>query len=324
MALITRKPTGATPWPMILIAGVEKAGKSWACAEASSSPLVHRTIWIGIGEDDPDEYAHIPGSDFEIAQHDGTYRGILNVLEQAVQEPGEGGKPNMIVVDSMTRLWDLMKNDMEEIFLKRLRRSKKPIPDDLKLTMDLWNLAGQRWEHIMDTLRSHNGPVLLTSRLNYVTLMDENGKPTKQKDWKVDSHKSLPYDVTGIVQLRERGDVWITGLKSVRFTIPGVQQYAGFSIQDLWAKLGVGEATMSNREHSGAKAVGEETTPAKSQPAPDGAPDDWWHVMLSEIGSIEQLREFYSKTASNPSVAGIPADWKTLINDRSTMFQVAA
>lgn len=325
MALQTRKPTGATPWPMILLAGVEKAGKSWACAEASASPLVGRTIWIGIGEDDPDEYANIPGADFEIAAHDGTYRSILTTLEAAVAEPGIGGKPNMIVVDSMTRLWDLLKNDMEEILLGRLRRNRKPIPDDLKLTMDLWNLAGQRWDHIMDTLRSHKGPVLLTSRLNYVTLMDDKGQPTKQKDWKIDSQKSLPFDVTGIVQLRARGDAWITGLKSVRFTVPGIEPYNGFTVQDLWSKLGVGEAVMADRSHANLHAVGDEEPAKPPAAAPvTGAPDDWWSVMLSEIGEVEGLRDFYNKTKNSPNSPGIPADWANLINARAAEVQQAA
>lgn len=331
MALVTRKPTGATPWPMILLAGVEKAGKSWACAEASSSPLVGRSFWIGIGEDDPDEYANIAGADFEIVAHEGTYRSILNTIAAATAEPGVDGKPNLIIVDSMTRLWDLIKTDMEEILIARLKKARKPIPDDLKLSMDLWNLAGQRWDHIMDTLRAHKGPVLLTSRLNYVTLMDEKGQPTKQKDWKVDSQKSLPFDVTGIVQLRARGDVWITGLKSVRFTVPGMEPYNGFSVQDLWAKLGVGESVMADRSHANLRAVADDSKPSApaqqaqpAQPAPQGVPEDWWFVMLSEFSNVEGLRDFYNRTKSAPNTQGVPADWANLINARATDLQAAA
>lgn len=322
MALATRKPTGLTPWPMLLIAGVEKAGKSWSCAEASGSPLVHRTFWVGVGEDDPDEYANVPGADFEIAPHDGTYRGILNVLEEAVNEPSPEGKANMIVLDSASRLWDLIKNDMEEILLGRLRRKKQPIPDDLKLSMDLWNLAAQRWDHIMDTLRAHRGPVLITARLNYVTLMDDKGQPTKAKDWKVEAQKSLPYDVSGIIQLRARGDAWIMGLKSTRFTLDEPDIYPKFSVQDLWSKLGVGETPMADRTHATVRAVDSEApTPVV---ASTGRPDDWWFVTLSEVQTTEGLREFYRGTAANPTGQGVPADWKELLTARAEEFKAAA
>ena len=114
MSLKTRKPTGLAPWPITLVAGAEKAGKSWSAAEASGSDLIGRTLWIGIGEDDPDEYALIPGANFEIVEHAGTYRSILDELTNAVAEP-QGDKPTLIVVDSMTRLWDLIVSDVQEI-----------------------------------------------------------------------------------------------------------------------------------------------------------------------------------------------------------------
>ena len=57
--LRTRRPSGKPSWPIVLIAGAEKAGKSWACAAASGSDLIGRTLWIGLGEDDPDEYANL-------------------------------------------------------------------------------------------------------------------------------------------------------------------------------------------------------------------------------------------------------------------------
>ena len=77
MTLQTRKPTGIPSWPIVLLTGVEKSGKTYAAAAASASEMVGRTLWLGIGEDDPDEYGAIPGTRFEIVVHDGTYRSIL-------------------------------------------------------------------------------------------------------------------------------------------------------------------------------------------------------------------------------------------------------
>ena len=218
MSLKTRKPTGLAPWPITLVAGAEKAGKSWSAAEASGSDLIGRTLWVGIGEDDPDEYALIPGANFEIVEHAGTYRSILDELTNAVAEP-QGDKPTLIVVDSMTRLWDLIVGDVQEIANRRAREKarkyNKPVSDDdVQISMDLWNTAKQRWEHVIDTLRFHTGPVVLTARLKQVTVMGADGKPTTEKTWKIEAEKSLPYDVGAIVELPARGEAYLSGVAS--------------------------------------------------------------------------------------------------------------
>ena len=51
-----RKPTGAVPYPVILIEGEEKAGKSYAAALLSTSPRVGATYWLDLGEGSADEY----------------------------------------------------------------------------------------------------------------------------------------------------------------------------------------------------------------------------------------------------------------------------
>ena len=43
--LVTRKPSGLPSWPVILLAGREKTGKSYHAALASSSALIGRTFW---------------------------------------------------------------------------------------------------------------------------------------------------------------------------------------------------------------------------------------------------------------------------------------
>jgi hypothetical protein len=184
MALTTRQPTGLPSWPILLIAGVEKAGKSWACAEASSSDLIDRTLWIGVGEDDPDEYGAIPGARFEIVEHDGTYRAILGAIEAARNEPTPNGKPHLIVLDSATRLWDLLCDSAQAEANRRAARKaqqqNRRAPDaDVPISMDLWNVAKSRWGHILDALRDHQGPVILTARLDEVTVVNDKGDPTK-------------------------------------------------------------------------------------------------------------------------------------------------
>jgi len=56
MALKTRKPTGLSAWPMILVDGIPKAGKSCMSYELSASDKVGRTFVFAIGERSVDEY----------------------------------------------------------------------------------------------------------------------------------------------------------------------------------------------------------------------------------------------------------------------------
>ena len=84
MTIKTRKPTGKAPWPMLLLAGVQKSGKSYACAAFSASDLIDRTFYIEVGEGSADQYGALPGARYEIVEHDGSWQGILAACEAAV------------------------------------------------------------------------------------------------------------------------------------------------------------------------------------------------------------------------------------------------
>ncbi|WP_058629185.1 AAA family ATPase [Microbacterium testaceum] len=246
MPLATRKPTGRPSWPILLLAGREGAGKTFAALSASASPLVGRALYIGVGEDDPDEYSMIPGVDFDIVVHDGTYPGILNAIKAAAEEPS-GDHPNLIVVDSMSRLWTLIQDNVQAIANKRAK-GRRNANGDFTISMDLWNLAADQWNDVMNAIRLHQGPVVLTARLDPVTVM-ENGQPTGAKEWKVQAHKSLVFDAAGVVEMRERGQFLITKLKSIRVMLEGPRQYPGFTVAKLWNDLGLGDG-VGERGHA--------------------------------------------------------------------------
>jgi hypothetical protein len=257
----TRRPTGLPSWPILLLAGAEKSGKSYSCAQASGSDLIGRTLWIGIGEDDPDEYGNVTGANFEIVEHDGTYRDILAAVEWATQQPQVDGKPNLIVVDSMTRLWDLLCDMAQDAANRRAaekaRKANRPAPaDEADIHMDLWNVAKGRWANVMDAIRAHQGPSLVTARLEEVAVM-VNGQPARDgsKGLKVKAEKSLPYDVGGIVQMPERGKAYLTGVRTTRMNIPERIPLPKFMVDKLWRDLGLRDAQVGDRQHSGVKVV---------------------------------------------------------------------
>ena len=257
MALNTRPLTGKTSWPVLLLAGVEKTGKTYQAIKASASPMVGRTFLITVGEDIPEEYAGIEGSRAEVVPHDGTYRDILRAVVEASIEPrGKDGKPNLVILDSATRVWNLLSEAAQETANERARKKGRTVGvDGADVTVDLWNTATQRWNHILDALRDHDGPSIVTARLDEVTVMDSAGKPTKDKHWKVQGQKNLPYDVGAIVQLRAYGQAYITGVRSLKFRpAPGelTPMAPDWSVDSLWRALGLEDTkSIGDRPHAG-------------------------------------------------------------------------
>jgi len=237
MTLITRRPTGRPSWPITVLAGREGAGKTWAALSASASPLVGRTLAVTIDEDQPDEYGAIPGADFDIVQHDGTARGILDVLDEMEKEPDVDGKPTLWVIDSGGRFWDLLSTNAQT---KANGRKNNTRGDDSPISIDLWNEAAKQWKQFYDRLRRHNGPVIITSRLEQVVVM--NGKnPTTEREWKIQGYKTLPYDAQVIVEMPERGEYLIRKVKSTRFTLTQKTPKPDFTMDWLWGVLGLAD-----------------------------------------------------------------------------------
>lgn len=289
MSVTTRRPTGKPSWPIMLIAGAEKTGKTWSAATATTSPHIGRTFWIGVGEDDPDEYGAIPGADFEIVSHDGTYRGILAAITACVREPRVDGRPTLLVVDSMSRLWHLLGDMAQAEADKRARRKGATGDGSADIAMDLWNAAAQRWAHVMDVLRAHDGPVILTARLDVVTVVDGAGKPTKAKDRKVVAHKTLPYDAGVIVELDGVGDAYVTGVRSLRFRPERERTpVPDFSVEGLWDRLG---------------CLDGDEPPQRSHQSVSAHTD--WQMAIDAATSLDDVRSLWKEAAANGALPGI-------------------
>lgn len=243
MALKKRKPNGQASWPTTLLAGMQGSGKSYGIALASASPLIGQTLWIPIGERDPEEFALVRDAEgnparFEIVEHDGTYASILQAVRDAVAEPTVDGKPNLIAVDSMTRLWTLIQENAQATANRRAKTIRNPQTGDYGITADLWNEAASQWSKVVTPLLTHQGPVILTARLDQVTVM-ENGQPTTQKTWKVQGHKSLPFDVDAEVHMYSRGEFVLNMLKSVANPLDRPRPVPDFTVPWLWEQIGV-------------------------------------------------------------------------------------
>jgi hypothetical protein len=235
-ALRTRKPTGRVPWPLILIEGGEKSGKSWACAQFSTSDRIGQMYWIDLGEGSADEYGAIPGANYLVVEHDGTWAGILGavtgVRDEARRAADTDQPPVVLVIDSMTAEWDLHKDWASDKARRRheakVRNSNgrvKPLADgeEPKISMDLWNEANGRHRKLMTILMTFPGIVLITGRGKDVAALDEKGNPiANTRDYRVEGHKTLGFDVSCWIRLDRSKPGTIVGLRSVHLGVrPG-------------------------------------------------------------------------------------------------------
>ncbi len=229
-ALRTRPPTGLVPYPVVLIEGEEKAGKSYACAVLSASKRVGQTFWLDLAEGAADEYAAIPGADYLVVDHDGSYADVLAqvlaVKEAAAKAKTAGEPPTVLVVDSMTALWDMLK-DWASGRAKGSATNRRRLADDpnaeVVITMNLWNDATSRYNKVNNALLTFPGIVLLTARGKVVAQMDDAGKPVEgRKDYRVEGHKSLPWNASLWVRMSRTSPPLVIGARSVHVgLIPG-------------------------------------------------------------------------------------------------------
>ena len=233
-ALKTRRPTGRVPWPLILIEGGEKSGKSWACAQFSASTRTGQMYWIDLGEGSADEYGAIPGADYLVVDHDGTWasiQGAVDAVKAEAQRAAAAGEPPVVlVIDSMTAEWDHLKDWASDKARQRhntkARKYGKPqlaADEEPKISMDLWNEAGARHRKLMTALMTFPGIVLVTARGKEVAAMDDKGSPIAgSKEYKVEGHKTLGFDVSCWIRLDRSKPGTVVGLRSVHLGVrPG-------------------------------------------------------------------------------------------------------
>ncbi|MFF9901215.1 hypothetical protein [Streptomyces longispororuber] len=256
-ARTSRKPTGLPNPPMMLLVGPEKTGKSYAAAQGTSSALIGMTYWIEIGgtEGTANYYGRIEGARYEIVPHNGTYQDILDAIRWAVAQPSVDGKPNMIVVDNMTALWDMLSDEQALYARRRAERKAQQnhrrapsLDEPVVVDSDLWNRAKDRWGEVLWLLRRHAGPTLLLARQEIVTAF-ENDKPTREKTRKIKAERNLPAAVDAIVELHTYGEAHLTGVRTLHWDITPGQSipFPDFTVDTLLRRLGFEEAVATRQ-----------------------------------------------------------------------------
>lgn len=302
--LATRKPTGAVPYPLVLIEGGEKTGKSYACAALSASKRVGRTFWLDIGEGAADEYGAIPGADYDILCHDGTWESIIGQVRAAKAEAqraaAAGEPPAVLVVDSITAEWELLKDWASDRARKSHTNREKLARDpnaEVTVPMNCWNDAASRHRQLMTLLMTFPGIVAVTARGGEVAAVGGDGKPIEgQKAYRVEGHKSLAYDATVWVRLSHNGAPVVVGARSVHHGIrPGIDPRQ--TLPDDWSlEWLVFDTLRCDPEQAHVRDLVE---PKTGVPDPDAMVEEACHPRTD----VERLRELW-RQAKAAGLAG--------------------
>lgn len=243
--LITRPATGKPVWPTILLAGKPKSGKSYACATAASYPMITETLWVSVGEHDADALGAIGGPSMNLVHHDNTPAGVTTAITACGHHATNTTGTTLLVVDSITPVWQMLCDAAQDTANTRAAARGKN-PDEAHISMDLWNVAKSAWRRMIAAIRAFPGPVLLTARMDEVTVMDGGGRPTKDKQWKIRAESDVAFEVDVVVQMRSRTEVLITHVRSLVMTDTTEAVAQPFSVGHLWAALGMSPETMTN------------------------------------------------------------------------------
>ncbi|MEX5718408.1 hypothetical protein [Geodermatophilus maliterrae] len=225
--LKTRQPTGRVPWPCILLEGEEKAGKSWALAQFSTSDKIGALYWIDLNEGAGDEYGAIPGANYQIIEHDGSYAAVLAAVQAVkahARRAADAGEPPVVLgIDTGSAIWDGLKDWASDRAAKSARNRellKRDPNAEITISQNLWNDAGSRWRKLQTELLTFPGIVVVTARGKEVTEVDANGRPIEgQKTWSVQTHREFPYAASVWVRLRRGRRPLIVGARSVHVGI---------------------------------------------------------------------------------------------------------
>src|SRR3954468_2262955 len=225
--LKTRQPTGRVPWPCILLEGEEKAGKSWALAQFSSSDRIGALYWIDLNEGAADEYGAVPGANYQLVEHDGSYAAVLaavQAIKAEARRAADAGEPPVVLgIDTGSAIWDGLKDWASDRAARSARNRellKRDPNAEITISQNLWNEAGARWRKLQTELLTFPGIVVVTARGKEVTEVDANGRPIEgQKTWSVQTHREFPYAASVWVRLRRGRRPLIIGARSVHVGI---------------------------------------------------------------------------------------------------------
>lgn len=218
----TRTPTGAAGWPMLLVEGKEGARKTSEALRLSADPRIGASYVIEVGERRVDEYATL--GNFMVVEHDDKLPTIVRCIHEVMAVPPLEGRPTLLILDSGTALWDLVKRQAE-LYARSSNEAKRKLEADpnaeITVGHQAWNRAKDPWWWAwMNDLRAWPGVLIVTARSDEVSKFVD-GKPVAgQTDYRVDIERGTPFIFDATVRMRGAKAAIVTTAKSLNFSVP--------------------------------------------------------------------------------------------------------
>lgn len=220
--LRTRKPTGRVQYPLVLVEGEDKSGKSFTLAQFAASPRVGQVFYLDLGDGTLDEYARL--GNYELLVHDGTFTSIIEQIEAACAVPSDPERPNVVGVDGGTYLWSLLKSwtDRRARNSHKVQQLLREDPDaEVDPAMNLWNDAKDRWARVMQALKLFPGIGIVTAVGREVSKVEKGVPVAGQTEWSIDAEKTTTSWVSAWVRLRrDPRDARLVGVRSLDIQLP--------------------------------------------------------------------------------------------------------
>lgn len=251
MPLRTSKPSGQMPYPTTIVAGGKGAGKTTQLVLASASDLVGQSFILTVGEERPDAFAGLNGADFQIVEHDGTFADILDQVREVRETPRRDGLPNFFGLDSVSAIWNLLleqgqtaANRRAQLAAQRQRQTGPIAP--VKMANEDWEALRRDWGTLLNLLRTMDGPVALTARLEELTVTVD-GVATAEKVWRMRADPNIGYEVTAVIEMARRGEFTLTKLNDPQAGFAGPRPWENFTLDALWRDMGLGHRDFGTR-----------------------------------------------------------------------------
>ncbi len=233
--LRTRPPTGRIAFPLVLVEGQPKTGKTYCALDLAASEKVGRVFLFDMGEGTGDEYANL--GEYEIVEHNGTWTDFYAQVVAATSEPSEPEKPNVVIIDSVSQVWILL-SQWAEMRARNSRSNRQKLasdPDaDVDVGMSYWNDAKDRWRSLMNRLVLFPGIAVVTARGSEVAKV-VNGQPVAgQTEYSVQGEKTLTFDATAWVRMTAGHRATLIAARSLFVDVPakGVDLGTGRGVLD--------------------------------------------------------------------------------------------
>lgn len=217
----TRPPTGRPLPPVILVDGIAHGGKSTLAYRLSASKRVHRTFVFEIGERDADQYQRL--GPYEIVVLDGTWTDFIDKLAWATKQPHPPGVPNVIIIDTISRIWEDLK-DWASTRARSSRAAREKLANDpdayIDVSSNYWNDAKERWAKMLTLVNRFDGISILIARGDVVQAFEDGQPVYKATTWSIEAEKRTLFNVTANVSIRRAHQPKLMSTKNLDVDVP--------------------------------------------------------------------------------------------------------